>query len=310
MFHLNRVVCVLSLSLAACGNQAAKEPEAPMPPPAEATAPTTPSVAAASDQTNTPSDTGATSNTGAGSTGTATTDTTPKATPLTDEQILKIVDLANTAEVDQAKIAQGKAKNARVRKFAQTMINHHGDAKQKGAKLTKKLAVTPADSTQSSQLTSDSSNAMSTLKNTAAADFDRAYIELQIQEHTKVLQTIDNELVPNAKNDELKALLTEIRPKVEAHLAEAKDIQQALANSAATPATTGAEGGAGAAPAGAGTGTGSGTTGSGTGSGTGAKPPAGGASKSGSPGNKPGGSTPGGGSSAPGGAAPGGGTTP
>ena len=42
MFHLNRVVSVLSLSFVACGNQAAQQPESPMPPPAEATGPTAP----------------------------------------------------------------------------------------------------------------------------------------------------------------------------------------------------------------------------------------------------------------------------
>lgn len=276
MSHLKRVVSVLSLSLAACGNQAAQQPETPMPPPAEATAPTTPSVAAASDQTSLPADSAASPSSTSGSTGTSTgtasTDTKPKAEPLTDEQILMIVDLANGSEVDQAKIALGKAKNARVKKFAQTMINHHGDAKQKGAKLTKKLGVTPAESTLSSQLTSDSSNMMSTLKNTAPADFDRTYIEQQIEAHTKVLSTIDAELAPNAKNSDLKALLTEIRPKVEAHLAEAKDIQMALANSAATPASSGAKG-AGATgssattPSGT-TKSGSSTGASGTGSGT------------------------------------------
>jgi hypothetical protein len=43
-----------------------------------------------------------------------------------------------------------------------------------------------------------------------------------------VLDLIDNQLAPNAKSSEMKALLQSLRPKVEGHLKHAQDIQKAL----------------------------------------------------------------------------------
>lgn len=264
MFSLNRVVCVVSLSLAACGGQQ-QEAEAPVPPPppAEVAAPTTPSVGAAT------SDPGSTLGTGSAA-GTADAATTPAAAqpePMTDEQIALAVDLVNTGEIDQARVAQGKAKNARVKKFAQMMINHHTAAKQKQAKLLTKSNMKPAESPLSSQLTADASSTLSTLKSTTT-DFDRVYIESQVDAHQKALDALDSRLIPNAKSEEFRQLLQEQRGTVEAHLKEARELQTTLA----AGATTGSTGtGAGTSGTGAGTtGTGSGTTGSGnSGSGTG-----------------------------------------
>jgi hypothetical protein len=50
-----------------------------------------------------------------------------------------------------------------------------------------------------------------------------------------VLDSFDNELIPNAKNSEFKASLVEFRPQVEHHLKEAQDIQQSLASAPLNP---------------------------------------------------------------------------
>src|SRR3982074_1839076 len=59
----------------------------------------------------------------------------PQAAVLTDEQIAAITDAANTAEIAQAKIAETRSKDPGVKRFAAMMIRHHGEAKQKQAKL-------------------------------------------------------------------------------------------------------------------------------------------------------------------------------
>jgi putative membrane protein len=219
----------------------------------------------------------------------------PAPEPLTDEQIAAVTDAANTGEVEQAKLAQKKGKNARVKKFAATMIAHHGQAKQKQSKLLGKAKITPAENALSTQLTEESTRMLETLKTAEGPDFDKAYIDSQVDAHQKVLEAFDTRLIPNAQNPELKASLEEFRTKIEAHLKEAQEIQQLLA---AAPAGAGAgasgtkgSGATGASPAGgagtpsgskgtgAGTSTGSGAgtgTGSGAGAGSGSKPAPGG----------------------------------
>ncbi len=146
----------------------------------------------------------------------------PAAPALSDEQIAAITDAANTAEIEQAKVAESKSKNADVKKFAAMMIKHHGEAKAKQAKLK----LQPADSSDSTALKTDASTTLDTLKKSPAKDFDKAYIDAQVDGHQKVLDAINQKLLPNVKSPELKAYLDEIKPRVEAHLKEAKEIQQ------------------------------------------------------------------------------------
>ena len=77
-------------------------------------------------------------------------------------------------------------------------------------------------------MSADSAATLDVLKNATGKDFDAAYIRSQISAHQKVLETINDKLVPNAKDAGLKAYLEEIRPKIEDHLKQAKQLQQSL----------------------------------------------------------------------------------
>lgn len=158
-----------------------------------------------------------------------------KATPLSDEQNAAITDIANTGEIEQAKLARSKSKNADVLKFSAMMIAHHGEAKQKQAKLK----LTTAESGISTKLLEDGNRTLSELKDSKGADFDKRYLDAQVEGHQKVLATIDTELIPNAKNPELKAYLNEIKPKVEQHLQAAREAQQRLESSPGARGTSG-----------------------------------------------------------------------
>ncbi len=146
----------------------------------------------------------------------------PKLEVLTDEQIAAITDAANTAEIEQAKLAQSKSKDPGVKRFAAMMITHHGEAKQKQAKLKLK----PAESSASTALQTDAASTLDMLKTDKGKDFDKAYIAAQVDGHQKVLDTINQKLLPNVKNADLKAYLDEIKPRVEEHLKQAKQLQE------------------------------------------------------------------------------------
>jgi len=161
----------------------------------------------------------------------------PEKQALSDEQIAAVTDVANDAEIAQAKIAQKNAKNARVKKFAAMMIKDHSAAKQKQKKVLGKLQLSPVDNSMSTQLKSDSDQKLEDLKALKGPDFDRAYMDAQVDAHQKVLDAFDNQLIPEADSEEFRALLSEIRPKIAAHLAEAKEIQQALLDATSGPSS-------------------------------------------------------------------------
>ncbi|HEY1536572.1 MAG TPA: DUF4142 domain-containing protein, partial [Polyangiaceae bacterium] len=54
----------------------------------------------------------------------------------------------------------------------------------------------------------------------------------QVDEHQKVADSIEHELMPNAKNADLKSYLADIEPTVESHLKNAKEIQRKLGETA------------------------------------------------------------------------------
>jgi putative membrane protein len=247
MMIKHTVECLIATCLAAtfvqCGGDA-REPETAMMPAGEA--PPETNMAPASDTAAAPSPAPATP---AAEAQPAPADP-PAAAPaaLTDEQIAAVTDAANDGEVQQAKLAQNNAKNARVKKFAAMMIQDHTQAKQKQKKLLTKLNVVPADNALATELKTGSTQKIDELKTLKAADFDRSYMDAQVDAHQKVLEAFDTRLIPNAKNAEFKALLSEIRPKIAAHLEEAKSIQEALRNAESGAADKAAPPGGAKAP--------------------------------------------------------------
>ena len=162
---------------------------------------------------------------------------TPQPETLTDDQIAMITETVDAGEVQQAKLAQKKAKDARVKKFASHMATQHTKSKKQGASLAKKAQLTPAESSTSMDLSQKSSETMAELENADRENFDKQYIDSQVQQHESVVLLLDSKLIPNASNADLKARLEETRSLVEKHLTEAREIQSSLASAETTPSS-------------------------------------------------------------------------
>ena len=229
------LLATLALTCIQCGGEQRTPAEsAPMPPPAEPPADMSasePAATTAAKREASPATGDMTDKTEADK---APSADAPKAAQLSDAQIAAVTDIANTAEIEQAKLARSKSKNPEVQKFSAMMIAHHGEAKQKQAKL--KISV--ADSPISVKLLEEGNQTLASLKEKKGADFDRGYFDSQVEGHKSVLDTINNDLLPNAKSPELKAYLEEIKPKVEQHLEAARKAQQAMEASSGARGTS------------------------------------------------------------------------
>jgi putative membrane protein len=164
----------------------------------------------------------------------------PPPAPLTDAQIAKVLDTVDNGEIAQAKLAQKKSKNPKVKKFAAHMIQAHTKSNTKAKAWVKKAKLTPEETPVSQELTAKGQQNLATLESADAAGFDAAYIAAQAQQHQEVLSLIDSRLAPGATDDQLKAFLTETRTMVESHATEAKEIEGSLttATTSAAPTTT------------------------------------------------------------------------
>jgi len=156
--------------------------------------------------------------------------TTPApATPaVSDAEIAHIAVTANMLDAEGGESAKGKAQNAEVKQFAQTMVTDHTAANKEANDLAQRIGLTPAENATSQQMKSDHERAKADLASKTGADFDRAYIGHEVTMHQNVLNALDQTLIPNAQNAELKALLQKIRPVVESHLQMAQQLQTKL----------------------------------------------------------------------------------
>jgi putative membrane protein len=156
---------------------------------------------------------------------TAKAQTSPK---LTDPEIASVAVTANQIDIDMANIAKEKSKNADVQKFAQTMITDHQSVIDQAVALVKKLNVTPKDNNVSKKLMSDAEKTKATLRSKSGKDFDKAYVNNEVAYHKAVISTVNNVLIPQAQNAELKKLLQSVAPVLKTHLEHAEMVQKNL----------------------------------------------------------------------------------
>ena len=147
---------------------------------------------------------------------------------VTDPQIASIVVTANQVDVEAGKLAVAQASSPEVKKFGQQMIDQHTGVNKQAVDLVTRLKVAPQDNPTSQSLKSGGDANVQHLKGMTGAAFDRAYVEHEVAYHQQVLDAIDTTLIPNAKNAELKELLTKTRPAIAAHLEHAKSLQASL----------------------------------------------------------------------------------
>jgi len=144
---------------------------------------------------------------------------------INDAQIASIVVTANQVDIDAGNFAKSHAANAQVKQFAQQMVTDHTGVNKQAVALATKLKVTPEDNPTSQSLKSGGETNITKLKTLKGAEFDKAYIDHEVEYHQAVLDAVDKTLIPGAKNEELKALLVKTRPAFVAHLEHAKHVQ-------------------------------------------------------------------------------------
>jgi putative membrane protein len=147
---------------------------------------------------------------------------------LTDPEVAHVAVTANSIDVELARFAQTRSRNAEVRQFATTMITDHSGVNTQAAALAGRLGVTPADNGVSQSLLAGAADARKAIEPLRGAAFDRAYMDREVAYHQAVLNALDGLLIPTTENAELKKLLEDVRPVIVAHLEHAKDISSRL----------------------------------------------------------------------------------
>ena len=158
-------------------------------------------------------------------------DTTAAAAPAsgtwTDPNIVALLDEANMADSANGSIASTKGTASAVRDYGKMMMRDHHTLRAQGAALAKKLNVTP-QAPSDDPLAPAAQAETNTLNSTAKGkDFDKAYIDGEVDIHKKVLETA-TKAADQTQNTELKNLIQKAAPLIQAHLTRAESIQKTL----------------------------------------------------------------------------------
>lgn len=147
----------------------------------------------------------------------------------TDAQIASIAVNANSIDIDYAKIAKSNSTNPEVLKFADTMAKDHQNVIDMAVELAKKLSLTPDDNNDTTRsLLDGAATEKDKLNALSGAEFDKEYVNNEVAYHDAVIQAVENTLIPNAQNQELKELLQSAVPLFKEHLEHAKHLQMEL----------------------------------------------------------------------------------
>ncbi len=142
---------------------------------------------------------------------------------MSDANIFALVHAANSSEIAAGQIARKQAQGAQVKAFARRMVDEHTAMDKEGRSLAKRLNVTPA--LPDSSFVQKDNEGLVDLRGKSGTDFDGAYIKQQIEAHENTLNLI-NDALKSAQSAELRQLLEKARPKVEAHLQAARQLEE------------------------------------------------------------------------------------
>ena len=122
--------------------------------------------------------------------------------------------------VEAGKLAAQRASSEGVKKFGQHAIEHHSQindelmklASTKGVTLPKKMGKTEQEK-------------LNNLAKLSGPNFDKAYLEMEIKDHSKDLSAFQKE-AKDGKDPDVKAWAAKTVPTIEEHLKMARDISK------------------------------------------------------------------------------------
>jgi putative membrane protein len=156
-----------------------------------------------------------------------------------DVKIVAHLNHVNKMEIDLGKLAQKSGTEA-VKNYGSTLVSDHQSANKELLAFTKmrKLATIPADKPETDedkQAHKDMQTKMANLKKLKGAEFDREFLTMMAADHDKELAKIDVAM-GSAADPDLKTLLTGVKPVLQRHADQARDLQKNAPQASAMPA--------------------------------------------------------------------------
>ena len=145
-----------------------------------------------------------------------------------DAEIMNALMTSNTEEMNLAKLGQKQASNPKVKEFADKMYKTHSNSNERATSLQKTENMQLVEDKTSMKTKSQTESSIEKLKGMKGKEFDTAYMDTEVKFHEKTLQNLDEKLIPNSANAQLKAMLETNKGNVQSHLEEARKIRSSI----------------------------------------------------------------------------------
>jgi putative membrane protein len=152
------------------------------------------------------------------------------ATNATPPAILSQMNVSNSMEIQLSRMASKQATSPAVKRIAALLVTDHSKNRQEVTALAKKLNVSLTPAAGGSVTAGDSAAMPAQLQNVSGAEFDRAFVQHQIQLHESNIQKIQDQLLPQVQDPQLKAYLQKTLKEMQGHLATLEKTEQQLSS--------------------------------------------------------------------------------
>ncbi len=136
-----------------------------------------------------------------------------------DNDYFRDITESNLTEIQSSQMALQMSSSPQVKEFAQKMINDHQTAGTQVAAVAKTKDVTPP-----TMLDGSHKDMAASLNGKSGADFDKAYVDLQVKSHEATIN-IDQDEADNGNDGDVKNLANTLLPTLQQHLMMAKKLQ-------------------------------------------------------------------------------------
>lgn len=144
--------------------------------------------------------------------------------PMRDANVAAMLLAWNNTDISYARLVPSRAQRDDVKRFAERMLTDHTGINSLVTALLEKMDIGAEDNIASLNMRDESATKRDLMRDLEGFVFDSAYATNELSYHRRFLSSLDHEMIPAAKNDDLRTLLNTIRPAVAAHLAHAEQL--------------------------------------------------------------------------------------
>lgn len=147
---------------------------------------------------------------------------------MSDLEFAHIAYTADNIDIRYAHLALALSSNPDIHEFARTMIRDHTAVNEAALGLLEKLGATAQDNPVSQTLNKNAEEIIDGFVKLRGAEFDAAYAANELAYHQAVNDLVENTMIPNIDNPEVKALFEQGLEIFKAHEHHAEMMVKAL----------------------------------------------------------------------------------